>query len=281
MKKTVKIILITALMFCVFSVTAYADMGSKPRVQITIKNQPQEKYYLDLLYQSGDSTIHDNIKWTDDVMYTTLYNYNDNGWVPALAKGTPMPIWGNLEPDENGQHIIGYYGVPDEFKIIIITESGQMKISDVISRKSMEISLTLDYNDMSYTSKPVWTAYIAQFVSTCFITIVAEFIILAMFFMAKKSNLKPFLKMNIITQLFMTVVLSTFFLNYGTFSVYMFLPVVELVIFIFEIWYSIKYFEGKDSLTKRCYAVVANGVSMTCTFLSLEKIMDFMFKVIR
>ena len=281
MKKTVKTTFFVIVLFALCSVTAFADMGSKPRVQITLKNPPQEKYYLDLLHQYDNPDYSGNTVWVDDPMFTVLANYNDNGWVPALAQGTSMPIWGELTPDENGKHIFGYFGVPDEFKIIIVTESGQIKVSDIIKRKTMEISLTLDYNDMSHTSKPVWTAYIAQFAITFSVTIAVEFIVLAIFFMAQKANLKPFLHMNIITQLLMTAFMSTGFIYGGTIIAYMWFPVIELVIFIFEMWYSKKYFIGENDLMKLAYAFVANTASAMLTFFSLETIMDIMFKVIR
>lgn len=281
MRKLGKIFIITIILLGICTVTVFADMGSKPRVQIDIKNPPQEKYYLDLLHQYDNPDYSGNTVWVDDTMFTVLANYNDNGWVPALSQGTSMPIWGNLEPDENGRHIFGYFGVPDEFKIIIVTESGQIKVSDVIKRKTMEISLTLDCNDMSYISKSVWTAYIAQFAITFSVTIAVEFIVLAIFFMARKANLKPFLYMNIITQLLLTAFMSTGFIYGGTIIAYMWFPVIELVIFIFEMWYSKKYFIGENDLMKLAYAFVANTASAMLTFFSLETIMDIMFKVIR
>ena len=203
-------------------------------------------------------------------------------WLDSLGIAIEKPFEASaLEPDENGRHIFGYFGVPDEFKIIIVTESGQIKVSDVIKRKTMEISLTLDCNDMSHTSKPVWTAYIAQFAITFSVTIAVEFIVLAIFFMARKANLKPFLHMNIITQLLLTAFMSTGFIYGGTIIAYMWFPVIELVIFIFEMWYSKKYFIGENDLMKLAYAFVANTASAMLTFFSLETIMDIMFKVIR
>ncbi len=283
MKKAMKVFFIAVVIFSMSAFTAFADMGSKPRVQIDIKNAPQEIYYLDLLYDAGGFPLHNSAdrEEYDEDMFMLLKNYNDNGWVPALAKGTSIPMWGSLEPDENGQHIFSYFGVPDEFKIIIVTESGEIKVSDTVTRKTMEISLTLDYNDMSYTSKPVWLAYIAQFAATCSITIIVEFIVLIMFFMARKANLKPFLQMNIITQLLLTAFMSTGFIYGGTISAYMWFPVIELVIFIFEMWYSKKHFVGENDLMKLAYAFVANTASALLTFFSLETIMDIMFKSIR
>jgi len=263
--------------------TAFADMGSKPRVQIDIKNPPGEKYYLDLLYYTDNPDRYRNLDDGDydDKMLSALAGYNDNGWVAALAGGTSLPMWGCLEADENGRHIFSYFGVPDEFKIITVTESGRIKVSDTIKRKTMEVALTLDYTDMSFTSKPVWRAYAVQFAATCSITVAAEFIVLLIFFMARRANLMPFLKMNIITQLFMTAVLSTGFVYGGTVSAYMWFPVTELIIFLFEMWYSKKYFVGDSDLMKLAYAFVANTASAMLTFFSLETIMDIMFKAIR
>lgn len=283
MKKFFRIFLLSLVLFSLTAFTAFADMGSKPRVQIDIKNPPGEKYYLDLLYYTDNPDRYRNLDNGDydDKMLSALAGYNDNGWVAALTGGTSLPMWGRLEADENGRHIFGYFGVPDEFKIITVTESGRIKVSDTIKRKTMEVALTLDYADMSLTSKPVWMAYAVQFAATCSITVAAEFIVLVMFFMARKTNLMPFLKMNIITQLFMTAVLSTGFVYGGTVSAYMWFPVAELIIFLFEMWYSKKYFTADSDLMKLAYAFVANTASAMLTFFSLETIMDIMFKAIR
>ena len=273
--------MITAVLFAICSVSAFADIGSKPRVQIDVKNPPQEKYYMDLLYQAGDRQLHANTVWMDDDMFTALHSYNDNGWVPALAQGTAIPMWGEFEPDENGRHIFSYFGVPDEFKIIIITESGQIKVSEIISRKTMEISLTLDYNDMTFTAQPIWQAVAAQFLVTCSMTLLVEFMVLMLFYFKEKRNIRPFVIMNIITQIFLTAVISYVFMKEGTFSVYIALPFAELVVFIFEILYSRKCFVGDDNLKKLGYAITANFVSLWFTFISLDKVMDIMFKLIR
>ena len=281
MKKIIKVLLLSTFLLNICTVSAFADMGSKPRVQIDIKNPPQEKYYLDLLHQYNNPDYSGNTVWVDDTMFTVLANYNDNGWVPALSQGTSMPIWGNLEPDENGRHILGYFGVPDEFKIIIVTESGQIKVSDTIKRKTMEVALTLDYSDMSYTTQPMWIAVVVQFFSTWSITLVIEFVVMLLFFFKVKDNIRHFLIINTATQVLLTAFVSGGFFFGGTFVAYMWLFAIEFVIAIVEMWYCNKYFVGRDSLTKLCYAAVANGVSGICTFLSLNIIMDMMFNLIR
>ena len=105
MRKLGKIILITIMLLTICTVTVFADMGSKPRVQIDIKNPPQEKYYLDLLYYTEYYDRYSNIDADDDYddkMLALLTGYDDSGWVPAIASGTSLPMWGSLEPDENG-----------------------------------------------------------------------------------------------------------------------------------------------------------------------------------
>ena len=51
MKKLCKTIMIAAVLLCMCTVTAFADMGSKPRVTIKLKNPPQELFYTDLLHR--------------------------------------------------------------------------------------------------------------------------------------------------------------------------------------------------------------------------------------
>ena len=61
MKKIIKVLLLSMFLLNICTVSAFADMGSKPRVQIDIKNPPQEKYYLDLLHLPAGSGMVRNL----------------------------------------------------------------------------------------------------------------------------------------------------------------------------------------------------------------------------
>ncbi len=280
MKKVLNIFFTSVFLFTLVSFTAFRDMGSKPRVDIKLENKPGCRYYMDLLYYTEEPAFPAEYEKFDMAIYKLLFCKREENWMPAVAEGK-LIMSGQLEPDENGKHRFGYLGVPDEFKIIIVTENGQVKISDVIHRKTMEAHITLDYITMEYTTKPMWQVYPAQFAVTCGITLVVELTILILFGFKLKENLTVFMATNIATQLLLTAVFSRTFLYNGTLACYVFLIPVEILITFIESKIYRRKLKGHSK--DRCigYAVTANLISAGLTFVNLQEIMDFMFRLIR
>lgn len=285
MKKLCKTIMIAAVLLCMCTVTAFADMGSKPRVTIKLKNPPQELFYTDLLHRPEyPDRLHPNTDADEELnrdMLQLLLSYTDEGWYPAYTAGTYSPMWGNLVADQDNKVVYSYHGVPDSFKIIIATESGEIKTTDIISRQAMEINLTLDCKDMSYTTKPVWQVYIGQFLLTCSVTLLVEGLILLLFGFKLKENLKVFLLTNIFTQIVFSAAFASSFIYGGTMgSMMAFIP-LEVAVTLTELMIYRKLLKGYTEKRKIIYAVAANIITAAMTWVNMDALMDFMFKLMR
>lgn len=78
--------------------TASADSGPKPAVTITVVNAPAGEYYLDLLVTDpGDHANIDPADY-DPNLLQGLRDWEVDGWYPALAGGTSVPLFGDLRP---------------------------------------------------------------------------------------------------------------------------------------------------------------------------------------
>ena len=125
-KQAIVITLLIALIFCLYPNTANADMGPKPHLTIIVHHPPAGEYYLDLLVK-GDGD-YDNLD-TDRASYdqtklSLLEDYNEDGWHAGLARGTGVPMWGELTGVKDSDmmvHNFNYVGVPEDFELIIIT----------------------------------------------------------------------------------------------------------------------------------------------------------------
>jgi len=285
MKRKFTVLSLSVIMLFAFSLSAFADMGSKPRVTIKFKNRPDGIFYTDLLYQPADpERLHDNLEsdysYNDD-MLQLLFSFTEDGWYPAYAGGTVIPMWGNMLPDDEGKVVYSYHGVPDNFKIIIVTENDEVKTSDIISRKTMEISLTLDYNDMTYTTKPLWQVYAGQFAITCSVTLLVELLILWLFRFGLKENIKTVVSANIFTQIVFTVLFSSAFIYGGTLgSIFAFIP-LEAAVTIFELLIYRRLLKGHTEKRRMLYAIAANISTALLTWVNIDRLMDIMFEFIR
>ncbi|TYQ12849.1 UNVERIFIED_CONTAM: hypothetical protein Cloal_3886 [Acetivibrio alkalicellulosi] len=276
MKNIMAVIMITLTVFLFFN-TAYADMGPKDELKVYVENSPDELYYLDLLTQDTreyDNFIRDEKRESfNQEMLDLLYSHEDEGWKPAFVEGTGVPMWGNLIGEQKGDkmlHTFGYVGVPDTYRIIIVTESGEVSVSDVYTRKAMQSSITYDYTTGDVTEPIVWISYIIQFLTTCIPTLIIEGFILILFGFKLKENWKVFLTVNLITQVALTAILGTTLIKSGPITAYIIQFPVELGIILFESILFARFLKGKSKSRRYVYGLVANLASWGVGFFLIS-----------
>ena len=267
MKKRFKaFVLATMVVFALVAaaVCVSADTGPKPSITIKTNGTVGEKYYLDLLIEcdNGYPNLKDaEIAELDAEMFKTLSEYTDDGWYPAIAHGTPAPLFGTVVPEDDGMSRFSYFGTPNRFKVIIVTESGTVKVSDVVEKTVYQQVFSLDFADMTVkTSQSAAKSYLIQFASTFFPTLIIEFLLLFAFGLSPKKYWWAIIAVNLVTQLFLTSVLACNpGILYGGFI--FFFVMLELVVMLIEAAAYLVIMK-KERLWKRIvYAVTANVAS--------------------
>ena len=266
---------------------AFADSGPKPQLTVRVENAPQELYYLDLLAEGdwGESSesSYDGVDWSyhgkentlDPALLTSLRENVPAGWHACVAQGTTgAPIWGELYAEGtdafgNDLHVFGYHGVPSTYRIILVTESGKVWLSDELERRVLQSSVTVHWSDdtehTTVTVPSTVTGYLLQFVATLVPTLLIEGILLLLFQYSWRQNWKAFLLVNMLTQGLLAVASSSFTAHSGVSGWYLFcffLP-AELVVMLVEVF----LYSGRGLLTGHSrgraalYAVTANFAS--------------------
>lgn len=266
---------------------AFADFGPKPQLTVRVENAPQELYYLDLLAE-GDWDAEDTD--SDDGIERSYYGKEDTldpdllallrenvpeGWHACVAQGTTgAPIYGELYTEStdasgNDLHIFAYHGVPSTYRIILVTESGKVWVSEALERKVLQSSVTVHWaDDTEHTTVTVpstITGYLLQFLATLVPTLLIEGILLLLFQYSWKRNWKAFLLVNVLTQGLLAVASSSVTAHSGVSAWYLFcffLP-AEFVVMLVEVF----LYSGRGLLTGHSrgraalYAVTANFAS--------------------
>ena len=288
MKRNSLCALICALLASLALTTfALADSGPKPQLTVRVENAPQELYYLDLLAE-GDWDAKDTD--SDDGIERNYYGKEDTldpdllallrenvpeGWHACVAQGTTgAPIWGELYAEStdasgNDLHIFGYHGVPSTYRILLVTQSGKVWLSDELERRVLQSSVTVHWADdpesTTVTVPSTVTGYLLQFVATLVPTLLIEGILLLLFQYSWKQNWKAFLIVNVLTQGLLAVASSSVTAHSGVSGWYLFfffLP-AELVVMLVEVF----LYSGRGLLTGHSkgraalYAVTANFAS--------------------
>ena len=294
MKKSLRTGILLLLTMMLLTVSALADTGPKPKLTVKVENAPEELYYLDLLAEGeyeheGDSdfsSLSDEERAALDAeMLAALRAAVPEGWHACLAQGVNgPPIWGDLVGEDAGNgtqlHTFGYVGVPRTYRVLIVTESGESWVSDVLHRATLQSSVTVDWAAKTAAAPSATAAYLLQFFCTLLPTLLIEGALLLLYGYRSRRSWLVFLLVNLVTQGAFAVYLAVTVLNHGVsgWSLLFYLP-VEVVITVVE---SLLY---RRLLTERNweravgYAIVANVCSATVGALLIDPLWRFIVSI--
>lgn len=289
----------------VLTTFAFADSGPKPQLTVRVENAPQELYYLDLLAEGGwnesGESSNDGVDWSyhgkentlDPALLTSLRDNVPAGWHACVAQGTTgAPIWGELYAEGtdafgNDLHVFGYHGVPSTYRIILVTESGKVWISDTLERKVLQSSVTVHWSDdtehTTVTIPSTVTGYLLQFLATLVPTLLIEGILLLLFQYSWKQNWKAFLLVNLVTQGVLAAASSVLNLQNGAalWNYFLFLLPMEAVVLLIELY----LYAGRGLLSGHSkgraalYTVAANLASAVLGYYLAEPVWRFVVSI--
>ena len=294
MKKSLRNSILLLLTAMLLTVSALADSGPKAQLTVKVENAPSEPYYLDLLekgdyqghtYGSGDGDdTYSGLDWSyseeeiaalDSELLDALRAAVPEGWHACTAQGTNgAPMWGDLIGSDAGGvrlHSFRYHGVPDTYRIILVTKSGESWLSDTLHRATLQSSVTVDWAAKTVSVPPAVVAYALQFLCMLIPTLLIEGVLLYVFGYRSKKSWKRFLLVNLITQGGFAVYLAVTVLNHGVsgWSLLFYIP-IELVITLAEVLLDRWLLTEKGKGRAMGYAIVANIHSATVGLLLID-----------
>jgi len=304
-RNSLRVLVCALLASLVLTTFVFADSGPKPQLTVRVENAPQEPYYLDLLAEgdwneSGESS-NDGVDWSyhgkedtlDPALLTSLRDNVPAGWHACVAQGTTgAPMWGELYAEEtdafgNDLHVFGYHGVPSTYRIILVTESGKVWISDTLERKVLQSSVTVHWSDdtehTTVTIPSTVTGYLLQFLATLVPTLLIEGILLLLFQYSWKQNWKAFLLVNLVTQGVLAAASSVLNLQNGAalWNYFLFLLPMEAVVLLIELY----LYAGRGLLSGHSkgraalYTVAANLTSAFLGYYLAEPVWRFVVSI--
>ncbi|MFR5846778.1 MAG: hypothetical protein ACLUEU_13980 [Oscillospiraceae bacterium] len=238
MKRSLRNSILLLLTAMLLTVSALADSGPKAQLTVKVVNAPSEPYYLDLLekgdyqghtYGSGDGDdTYSGIDWSyseeeiaalDDELLDALRAAVPEGWHACTAQGTNgAPMWGDLIGSDAGGvrlHSFRYHGVPDTYRIILVTKSGESWVSDTLHRATLQSSATVDWAKRTASAPSAAVAYLLQFFCMLLPTLLIEGVLLLAFGYRSRRSLLVFLLVNLVTQGGFALYLAVTVLNHG------------------------------------------------------------------
>lgn len=306
--KNIKLARIITTLVCaimvimIFPITANADTGPKPSVQITFENLGAEECWGTLL--SRKPSTGPSSAW-DGNEEDARHNENPNGQYDWQDFG--YDVWkAFVDYDEKDdfyflqeawkinetKELAWTYYPPNEFKILLyFPETGEYAVSGVYERYAFDSYFTVnmdgakfsvDYNE-ELSSNDRLNAYksynygveIGSLVARIIITIVIEMAIALIFAYREKKQFLLLAGVNSGTQIILNVLLNIINYNSGEMAFVVFYVLFELVVFVIE---AILFYHllNKISIKQKpkwlavVYALVANAVSFGAGMMIAE-----------
>lgn len=200
-------------------------------------NAPAGEYYLDLLVTDpGDHANIDPADY-DPNLLQGLRDWEVDGWYPALAGGTSVPLFGDLRPGEDGTHRFTYYGLPRAFRIAVSGPDGAQATDEPFTRTVFYTHLTYDWetNSITRATSPAGF-YGVQFLSTLVPTLLVEGGLLWLFGFRARRDWLVFLAVNLVTQAGLHLWIAADLVSIGDSALqYLVLLVAEVPILLVEL----------------------------------------------
>lgn len=279
-------LLILFLMLC--SVAAFADMGPKPSVILSVSGVNAECFYVTLLSEStstgpysyaGEDGIPDSIpmEGTEDI-WQKFSDYQDTDGYYFLQ------YYDLLEPGESGsdEFVWGYYP-PDTFKVLIYAPETDAfycsKTMETYAFHSRYEVVAEGKGTLSISRTYGWGWEVFGFLVRLLLTVGIEMLIAPVFGFRSRKQLLVILGVNVVTQVILNVVL----ISAGYTSVFLFYVLeyfwLEVLVFAVEAavyMVMLKEPQNGKKLHPIVYSLTANFASLLVGYL-LSDLFTFIF----
>ncbi|MCR5616016.1 MAG: hypothetical protein K6F45_07600 [Saccharofermentans sp.] len=272
--KVLSVIAVAFICISFFTQTVRADSGPKRSIKISLKNLPTEPYYIAILDPGSRPSDPDNyynyvkVAEEDKEIKDIFFNYEEDGFALYCEPSGRCSI----VPSESiisDSIDYGYY-VPSTFKVIVVTKSCDVTVSNEITTKAFYSDCEYDYSTNTLKEVNVgWNigAKLAtESIPFFYLTLFIEGIVLLCFGLFKEKNVRRFLLANTITQLLLFVFNFTCsyiepLLKHNVLA-WLGVEVLITVIELFIYRKSLTKKEGNVSIKRNiAYAITANVIS--------------------
>ena len=263
-------IIFAVLCTFIIKTPVYADMGPKPSITIHVNNAPEgQEYYIGLLgYWDGDIETEqyvydDSLTEKENKACQIITEYDKSGW--SLFRSPVGDAY--YHSDETDTYTFDYM-VPDHFKVILVTLDGNVYLSDDITKH--KFNADFEYDVLTGSIKEDVFAgmgmYAVLVLFSFICTIVIEGLVLWMFKLFNKHNIKYFFIINIVTQIILNgILIYTEYNGFGLMLLFIF-PFTELLIIFIESKYYKKRRVNREgevnSKRNILYGIAANIASV-------------------
>lgn len=275
--------LFPVLLLCLLCLlpTAYADIGPKPEITITVVNAPEGTLYLDLLTE-GEPREHpypNSNGERDPAILENLRSLEGDGWVLAYTTGVSgPPVFGDVHPQEDGSWRYSYIGLPETFRVAAATADVAQAAETPYTREFVG-NIVYDWQANTVReATPAPLRFLIRLAATLAPTLVIEGVIFWLFGFREKRSWLVFLLVNAATQTGLHLAVGSTLTQAGWHFLNYFLTILipELVIWAAEAAAYALLVSEHNRRKRIGYALAANIASFVLGYFPLHLLYGFL-----
>lgn len=273
-------VLLLCLLFLI--PTAYADIGPKPSLTITVVNAPEGELYLDLL-REGTPAEHpypNSNDQCDPVILDNLHSLEGDGWVLTYSTGAAnrAPVFGDVRPQEDGTWHYSYVGLPETFRVAAAT-ADEAKAAEVPYTRDFVGNIVYDWQTNTvHDATPPPLRFLVRLAATLIPTLLIEGAVLWLSGFRERRSWLVFLAVNTVTQVGLHLVTGAMLAEAGWHFLNYFLTIIiqELVIWGAEALAYALLLKERTRARRVGYAFAANIASFVLGYFPLHLLYSFL-----
>lgn len=278
--KKAKYIIMLLLLALVSGILFYQitkeDTLSEPTLKVYVKGMDTGDYWLDLLID--DDAMDYQRLYSDRILeaVAVLKEYEDEeGYRPAMLGGSEQKFIGRFDgswqKDESYRHEFWGVGIPDEFKVAILTRDDKLIVSGLVKTKTYHSKVRFDIDETNFVDGVAsgvgqiketmpWSRIVFGFFIRLLAAIIIKMSIAEAFGFKSKRSVGVLLKTTLITQTVLNLSLITQIFYGAKFATTVFIAGSLVVLAAEVIVYSV-FLEEKNKRMRIINALVANAAS--------------------
>lgn len=263
--KKMLIVFFLIIMTFLININISADMGPKPASFVTIKGIEGE-YVACFAAKKADGPNIDYETWLlyhDYIEYNPIMEYEDEEGFKWITRYYEC----------NGETEISFtYYCPEEYKIVIYQNDEFLIATEAIEMYAFSTYYEIDFStgsainvhDITIIRTYNYSSEIINLIVRIILTLVIE---IGLFFLMRlytKRNFNVVLLTNLLTQIFLNIMVNIRLFNSGSLSAIILLFSLEVLILIFEALVYQVFLKDKNRIIIVLYSIIANALSFGC-----------------
>jgi len=263
MKRRWRWILLLCLILMIPVSASANSPAPEPNYDFTLDvvNAPSSPYIVGILTREPGAKqieLEQHVKPDQREMLAALFSLEAEGWYPV----SEVPENGLVQ--DGGGRIIDWLTITQsmkEYRIILVTESGSVHVSDPIIHRDYANEATYDVKTNELTQNIDYWEYAKRVMIAVGVTLVVELWLLKKFEFSNPKNRRTVIVTNLFTQTLLNFILFVTHYYEFTEADFTWLLILEAVIPVIEGFIYANLFKEKTVKQRALYAIVANLAS--------------------